>query len=156
MSGTFCTERPNSMSVFRGTSPNLPNQPGSTVASGLSVSPLASVPESELPESPVKSFVASYNTPAERIPRAIDLTERSLRKFRREMSSRSCSISGVIAISLVSDSMRGIGCVFCIAAGFATAGEEVNDARLPDLSVSTRQICPASSVYEIARILVRA
>ena len=52
--------------------------------------------------------------------------------------------------------MTGMGCVFSIAAGFSTAGDEVNDARLPDLSVSTRQVCPASSVYEMARILVRA
>ena len=62
------------------------------------------------------------------------------------MSSRSCSISGVTAISLVSDSITGIGCVFCIGAGFAAAGDDVKEARLPDLSVSTRQVLPVSSV----------
>ena len=43
-----------------------------------------------------------------------------------------------------------------MAAGGATAGEEVNEARLPEFSVSTRQVCPDSSVYEMARIFVRA
>jgi hypothetical protein len=43
-----------------------------------------------------------------------------------------------------------------MASGWATDGEDVKEARLPELSVSTRHVCPDSSVYEMARIFVRA